>query len=228
VNPANGHSYYVTDGLMTWAEAEAWALSKGGHLVAINDAAEDAWMQGSLGLSNGYYWLGGSDEASEGVFTWVTGEPFSYQNFLIGEPDDDIEMGGGGDFLALSAANWGWLDTNGNFIGFVNGAIAEVPGPTGIDSPSAANAQILARPSVTSDFVQLSFAIPSAASVGLRVYDVSGRLVRTLAHGTFESGGHELTWDTRDDGARHVPSGVYFVYLQVDRTSSSRKVIVMR
>lgn len=213
---------------MTWAQAEAWAASKGGHLVSINDAAEDAWMHSHLALSSGYYWLGGNDQAIEGTFTWVTGEAFSYQNFVLGEPDDDIATGGGGDFLALSAASWGWFDTNGNFIGLVTGAIAEVAGPTGIVSPSAVNAEILARPSVTSDLTRLSFALPSAASVRVCVYDVSGRLVRTLANGTLELGSHELTWDTRDDRAQQVSSGVYFVYLQADRTSSSRKVVVMR
>lgn len=228
VNPANGHAYYVNESAMTWAQAEAWAVSDGGHLVSINNSAEDVWMHSHLGLSSGYYWLGGRDTAVEGVFAWVSGEPFSYQNFIVGEPDDDVATGGGGDYLALSAANWGWLDTNGTLTGLVTGAIAEVASPTGVGTPSAAMVHIVARPSVTSDLMRLSFALPAAAQVRMRIYDVRGRLVRTLASSTLGAGSHELTWDTQDNAAQRVPSGVYFVQLQIGHTSTARKVIVSR
>jgi hypothetical protein len=231
VNPANGHAYFVTDAQMSWAGAEAWAVSLGGHLVTINDAAEDAWMLGSLGLSSGYYWLGAHDDANtaDNVFIWVTGAPFNYQNFLSGEPDDDVALGGNGDYLALSATGWGWLDTNGTFVGFVTGAIAEVPGPTGIHTRTpTAGFLFETRPTVTSDFTRLDFELPGAASVRCRVFDVHGRCVRIVAEGGFGAGQNELTWDTRDDGARPVPSGVYFVQLQVNGSSNTRRVIVTR
>jgi flagellar hook assembly protein FlgD len=47
--------------------------------------------------------------------------------------------------------------------------------------------------------------------VALRLYDVSGRLVRTLVRGPMAAGVHRATWDGRDDGGRSVGSGVYFV-----------------
>jgi hypothetical protein len=229
VNPANGHAYYVTEGAMTWADAEAWAVSNGGHLVAINDAAEDAWIQSSLGLASGYYWLGGRDDAVEGSFDWVSGEPFSYQNFLPGQPDDDAGLGGNGDYLALSALEWAWLDTNGDFTGFVTGAIAEASVTTGVKTPFFHNpVNIFARPSVTSDRTILDFTLARQASVSVRVFNVSGRLVRELSHGTLGEGAHEFTWDTRDGVARRVPSGMYLVQLTVDGSSSTRKVIVVR
>ena len=232
VNPANGHAYYVTDSQMTWAGAEAWAVALGGHLVAINDAPEDAWMQSNLGLSSGYYWLGAQDDENtiDATFEWVTGEPFNYQNFLIGEPDDDVVLGGNGDYLALSAADWKWLDTNGNFVGFVTGAIAEVPVSVGVRPVPAPATVILfeTRPTVTSDFTLLDFELPGSAAVRCRVFDVRGRCVRNIVEGRFEAGPHELTWDTRDDGARRVRSGVYLVQLQVNGSSSIRKVIVTR
>ncbi len=42
-NPANGHSYYLLDANNLW-NAEAQAVTLGGHLVMINDAAENAWV----------------------------------------------------------------------------------------------------------------------------------------------------------------------------------------
>lgn len=228
VNPANGHTYHAVDAFMTWAEADAWSASLGGHLVVINDAGEDAWLRNHLGLGGGYYWLGAHDAAAEGSFAWVTGEPFLYTNFLAGEPDDDAGLGGGGDYLALSAVDWQWLDTNGQFAGFVTGAIAEIAAVSAVDPDPSAGAGIRfeARPTVTDSHTRLHFTLPRAAAVDCRVFDVRGRLVRKIAAGEFGAGAHELAWDVRDDLARRVHSGTYLVALRVDGASRIVKVAI--
>lgn len=228
VNPANGHAYQILDGMMTWAEAESWATSLGGHLVAINDAGEDAWLRSNLPLSPGYYWLGGNDAAVEGTFTWVTGEPFAYQNFLPGEPDDDIAFGGNGDYLALSVADMAWLDTNGSFAGLVTGAIAEIPAASGVEQRDAAVADIrfAASPTVADSHVQLRFSMPRAAAVRCDVFDLRGRRVRNIADGAFGAGSHELGWDARDECARPVQSGMYLVRLDVDGHIRTARVVI--
>ena len=45
----------------------------------------------------------------------------------------------------------------------------------------------------------------------MKVYDVQGRLVRTLVDGNLAAGRHELRWNGVDDTGRAVPSGVYVV-----------------
>lgn len=229
MNPANGHTYYALDAFLTRAEADAWAASLGGHLVAINDAGEDNWLRNNLGLADGYYWLGADDAAVEGIFAWATGEPFAYQNFLPGEPDDDAGLGGNGDHLALAATAWGWLDTNGFFAGFVSGAIAEIPALSAVDpEPSIATLiRFEARPNVADSYMQLHFSLPRAAGVSCRVFDVRGRRIRQIAEGNYAAGAHELAWDVRDDSARRVHSGTYLVQLRVDGVSRILKVAVM-
>jgi flagellar hook assembly protein FlgD len=62
----------------------------------------------------------------------------------------------------------------------------------------------------------LRFALPHEASISLRAYDVSGRLVRDLASGTYPAGAHTLSWDLRDHNGRTVAGGIYFLRLAVE------------
>ena len=53
----DGHEYYLTS-VGTWMQAEAEAVSMGGHLVSINDAAEQVFIHGLL---SGSTWIGLTD-----------------------------------------------------------------------------------------------------------------------------------------------------------------------
>lgn len=48
----NGHQYAITLNYSDWTQAEAWAVEVGGHLVTINDLAENAWLSEQF---KGYY-----------------------------------------------------------------------------------------------------------------------------------------------------------------------------
>ncbi len=78
--------YLLTSGLKTWSAAQAEAEALGGNLVAINDAAEEAWLQEVFGQQG--LWIGISDRAQEGSFTWASGEAVTYTNWAPGEPND--------------------------------------------------------------------------------------------------------------------------------------------
>jgi hypothetical protein len=51
-NPATGHNYYLL-AQSTWTVAESQAITLGGHLVTINDAAEDNWVSTAFSHSPG-------------------------------------------------------------------------------------------------------------------------------------------------------------------------------
>lgn len=61
------------------------------------------------------------------------------------------------------------------------------------------------------DHVTLRLATPRAGVVRVQVLDAAGRAVRTLVDGTWPAGRRELAWDGRDDGARALRPGLYFV-----------------
>ncbi len=64
--------------------------------------------------------------------------------------------------------------------------------------------------------------------VSLRVYNLLGQLVRTLAEGVQAAGEYRLVWDGRDDAGRALSSGIYFVRLQVGEMGQTRKLALTR
>lgn len=91
-NPFTTHSYYLISSNL-WGAAETEAVSLGGHLVTINDAAENAWVLSTFGNFNGIkspLWIGLNDEASEGTFVWTSGEAVTYLNWNGGEPNNGM------------------------------------------------------------------------------------------------------------------------------------------
>ena len=66
------------------------------------------------------------------------------------------------------------------------------------------------------------------SSVSLRIYDLSGRLVRVLEDRTGKaSGEHRAVWNGRDDRGRHLPAGVYFYRLDAPTFTASDRAVLM-
>jgi len=74
----------------------------------------------------------------------------------------------------------------------------------------------------------LRYQLPQATEVSLQVFDLGGRLVRTLVSGPQTPGRYALSWNGRDDGARPVPSGVYLTRLSAGNASTTGKVMITR
>ncbi|HUI11529.1 MAG TPA: carboxypeptidase regulatory-like domain-containing protein [Bacteroidota bacterium] len=62
---------------------------------------------------------------------------------------------------------------------------------------------------------KISFTLPQAGVVTLRVFNLLGQQVATLVNGQLGAGLHEMTWDGRDDEGRGLASGVYFYRIHV-------------
>jgi hypothetical protein len=74
----------------------------------------------------------------------------------------------------------------------------------------------------------IRFALPTSGPVKLRIFDVAGRLVRTLEDGVLEAGSHQRVWDGRTDDGRLAISGMYFSRLEAQQGVRTRKMILMR
>jgi hypothetical protein len=76
--------------------------------------------------------------------------------------------------------------------------------------------------------VLVSLALPRAAAADLRIYDVQGRLVRTLIARELGAGSHVASWDGTRESGGPAPAGVYFVRLRAGEAESRRKVVMIR
>jgi hypothetical protein len=85
-----------------------------------------------------------------------------------------------------------------------------------------------AFPNPARDQASIRFQLSSAGRVGLRVRDVSGRVVADLIDGNCQPGFYEVTWDATDNRRRLLPKGVYFTELAAPNYSERRKIVLVR
>lgn len=74
----------------------------------------------------------------------------------------------------------------------------------------------------------ISYQVPAAARVTLRVYDILGRELRSLVNNFQEAGEYRVDWDGRDADLQPVATGVYFYRLSVGEQSESRKMLLLK
>ena len=74
----------------------------------------------------------------------------------------------------------------------------------------------------------LSFQTSKLGAVSVQLFDVNGRLLRTVGQGTFPAGRRLLRWDGKDDRGQSVGSGVYYFRVTTPDGVEQRKVAVLR
>jgi len=82
------------------------------------------------------------------------------------------------------------------------------------------------NPFIGKTSIRLNIAARTKAK--LAVYDVSGRLVRTLTEGVLEPGEYRYLWDGRDDANRRVSPGIYFYRLTTPDGSLQKKMVILQ
>ncbi|MBM4129973.1 T9SS type A sorting domain-containing protein, partial [bacterium] len=84
------------------------------------------------------------------------------------------------------------------------------------------------HPNPSAAGVRIAFDLPAAGWARIAVYDVAGRLVRTIADGVHRAGAGEVAWDGADGDGRPVAAGVYMVRVESGDEAALRKVILLR
>lgn len=106
-----------------------------------------------------------------------------------------------------------------------SGPVSAVPGETAPDRP----ALLGNTPNPFNPATEISFSVgPAARPTRLQVFDLGGRLVRTLVDGVVSPGVTRIMWRGDDDRGSQVASGVYFYRLQVGGEQFTQKMMLLK
>ncbi|MCK4510367.1 hypothetical protein KAW64_01440, partial [bacterium] len=84
------------------------------------------------------------------------------------------------------------------------------------------------RPSPFAGGTRIDFHLPERSRATVRIYDVAGRLVKTVCDAVADPGWNQVEWDGTNEGGNHVASGVYFVSAEAAADRALRKVVLLR
>jgi len=110
--------------------------------------------------------------------------------------------------------------------------IGKFAATTGVAGPGPAPAGrfglVAVHPNPFNPSVLVTYELPARTQVGLRMYDVQGRLVRTLVDGLVEPGVYSAVFDGRSDSGRDLASGTYFLELEAGGQRATEKLSLLK
>ncbi|GGY66653.1 hypothetical protein GCM10011613_08290 [Cellvibrio zantedeschiae] len=127
-----GHDYTLISS-DNWTNSEAFAVTQGGHLVAVNDINENNFIINTFGLQNSL-WIGLYRTAPHAsTWAWTNGDAVTFANWAGGEPND---AGTGEEYVHTYVSGlWNDLDDNNSYSGPKYGVLETVS--TKVPEPSS-------------------------------------------------------------------------------------------
>jgi len=122
------------------------------------------------------------------------------------------------------------LEDRVNMMSNVMIAFAQVPSgdPTGVESGMKNNLSH-AYPNPFNPVTKVAYSVKEAGPVTIEVYNVAGKVVRTLLDTDVDAGASGfVVWNGADDGGERCASGVYFYRINAAGFSESRKMIMLK
>jgi len=74
----------------------------------------------------------------------------------------------------------------------------------------------------------INYQLPEPVHTAVKIYDLSGRLVRTLVDENQDPGYYKVNWDLRAVSGQHLPNGVYFYRIKAGKFIGTKKMVILR
>ncbi len=208
----NGSAYFLSDDVSRPTDAEAVAISVGGHLATIDSQDENDFLYPQI---NELVYIGLNDYDNENTLEWFSGEPVTFTNFdICGFCNTNSEEM---DFVVMHSWNGGWSWSN-----FYNNRkyIVEIPCSSTLIDPNIGESfasQIsneMGKPTLESlvpnpamDFIFVKINTPQEMEIEMMIYDARGVLVKT-ERANLHQGVNAPEIDIAD-----LPGGFYSIYI---------------
>ncbi len=116
----SGNLYFLTN-FSSWKDAQAQAKSYGGNLVTVNDQNEQNWLVNTFGGVERFerFWIGLTDEVTEGQFKWASGESLTYTNWYTDQPDNFKNEEDYVHMNFLSSGKWNDISSSFSYRGII-------------------------------------------------------------------------------------------------------------
>ena len=92
-------------------------------------------------------------------------------------------------------------------------------------TPLTTTFSIIPNPSTS---FEIGYTIPNNDRVTLNIYDVSGRIVRTLVNNHVGAGYYRISWDGRDTHGKSLSSGIYFAKIYTSEFKDIKKLVLIK
>ena len=181
-------------------QIRSWIASRPGEVLTQEETG--------VGIDDGYWWVGVSNFSTN----WQAGD------MLVTEIID-FSTGKNGEMIVELSNNG---SDDGGVINFIN-----ITG-VGENETSVRVTDYVLLPNYPNPFnpsTHIRYGIPESGQVKIQIYDISGRLIKTLVDGERKAGYHEINWDGMNTSGEMVSSGVYVIKLIANNFVSTWKTV---
>jgi len=81
--------------------------------------------------------------------------------------------------------------------------------------------------STSQQSIATNFELELPSSICIKIYDATGRLIKTLTDNKMQQGSYQLQWDSKDEVGKAVPAGIYVLQFFTNSKSEVRKLSLL-
>ncbi len=168
------------------------------------------WVQGSPSVTDGVVYMPLPDG---NLYAFGTGLKYTYADEQLNSPVGLNEL------IANSYDN-GTVTASDTISYYIN--------QTGIEFGPSMELKLAASPNPMSSSARVAFILPECGRTIIRVFDLSGREIVTLADSDFSGGSHSLIWNAVDSTGQGISSGLYLCRIEHNGIIETTGLCVLR
>lgn len=87
---------------------------------------------------------------------------------------------------------------------------------------------LFAFPNPFSNSTTISFSLSQSQKVSIQIFDMDGKLIKTITNAEMQAGAHQFTWNAKDEKGNAISAGIYYLKLTAGSYAETKKIIVIK